>query len=71
MPSCDLDAAAFQEHEYETNIPPTATVFEAIKTTPPLIELHNCETYITEFPTSMDFSDKLFFIQYTPENTMR
>lgn len=26
-PSCDLDAAAFQVHEYETNIPPSATLF--------------------------------------------
>ena len=29
--SCDLDAAAFQVHEYETNIPPAATLFESIK----------------------------------------
>ena len=58
-------------HEYEKTIPPAATLFESIKTTPPLIESHHCETYITEFPPSMDLSDKLFFIQYTPENTMR
>ena len=70
-PSCDLDAAAFQVHEYEKTIPPAATLFEFMKTTPPLIESHHYETYITEFPPSMDLSNKLFFIQYNQENTMR
>ena len=44
---------------------------EAIKMAPPLKESQYDATYITLFPPSIDLSDSLFFVQYTPENTMR
>ena len=70
-PSCNLDDAVFQAHDSETNIPPASTLFESIKTAPPVIESHHCGTYITEFSPSIYLSNKLFFVQYTPENTIR
>ena len=40
---------------------------EAVKTAPSLKESQHDTTYVTPFPPSMDLSDNLFFVQYTPE----
>ena len=70
QPSCHIDELAFQTHEVNDAIPSADKLFHDTGAPRPPIETVTNAT-LDPTPTTIDFSNKLFFVQYTPENTLR
>ena len=74
QPSCQIDHSTFKLHDSIDGLPPTATLFKESNINQPSIDFEETEDTITPCYSASDFnnlSNSLFFIQYTPEGTMR
>ena len=69
-PTCSLDKLAFLEHSLPPDMPSSDTLFKESKLPCPPIE-SVVNTILDESPVGLDMSDKLFFIEYTPEGTLQ
>ena len=70
IPSCRVDESALNEHHATVSIPSAASLFEELYTSLPAIESIPCAS-LNDLPDVTVFSNKLFFIQFTPDGTMR
>ena len=68
--SCHVDGLSLKEHNIKSCIPPAASLFKDYNTPIPELETAIC-TSLDDLSDTVNISDKLFFIQYTPEGTMR
>ena len=68
--SSHVDELALREHQDLLSISSATSLFEDSKTPLPKIEEDIC-TSLDIFSDTVDLNNKLFFIQFTPEGTMR
>ena len=68
--SCQLDENAFREHQVETDVTPSVELFQD-SNTPRLPIETNTSIALDPITGDIDLSNQIFFIQYTPEGTLR
>ena len=70
QPSCQLDTAAFQVHDVRNRIPAADKLFYESDLPSPTVE-ETTNSVLNPISDPVNFSNKLFFVQYTPEGTLR
>ena len=65
-----MDESALNEHQENLGISTADLLFEESNTPIPSVEIETCVS-LNDIPDVIDFSNKVFFIQFTPEDTMR
>lgn len=71
MSSYQIDTSAFSEHKWNPNLSLAATLVDASSNAILLIKIAIPCNPKTPIHRSADLSDKLFFIQHTPDGTLR
>ena len=68
--SCKIDELAFQDHTVIDTIPSSDKPFHNSSLSRPTIE-EVTSAALDPIPSTVEFSAKLFFVQYTPKGTLR
>ena len=62
--------SALSEHQENLGIPAAASLFEDSNNPITSVETETCVS-LNDIPDVIDLSNKVFFVQFTPEDTMR